>query len=210
MAVNQKPSIVKVVSEYVHLRRAGKELVGLCPFHAEKSPSFAVNEKKGVFHCHGCQEGGDVIDFMRKLRGMSYRQAIAALGMDPNARRPAPDWRLRTEARRLAAWANNTTQRVMSVMREIGQQSLIAKDLKFSEEGAALARKWTLFEMLAEDLQNKKYVLGLYRYREAIEHLHADALIEPWPEWPALTPEYLAFIEANLPAPEKGRFKRDG
>jgi DNA primase len=69
-----KPSIVEVIGQRVELRKLGKEYAGLCPFHDDKTPSFSVNEEKAVFYCHGCGAAGDVIDFIVKLDGVSFRQ----------------------------------------------------------------------------------------------------------------------------------------
>jgi DNA primase len=195
--VNQKPSIVEVVGDYVQLRRAGKELIGLCPFHSEKTPSFAVNEDKGVFYCHACQEGGDVVTFIRKLKGLGYREAIAEIGMDPGTRRPAPDRRLLAEARKVAQWANEMTRRAEYLLRDIGQRSIRAKECGFVEEIEALVRDWAILEMIADDLQSESRVLELYEQRKDIEHLLANAHVEPLPESPALLLEM--FSDRRVP-----------
>src|SRR5262245_28309395 len=62
--VMNKPSIMSVVDEHVRLRKSEKEYVGLCRFHSEATPSFYVNDAKGFYHCFGCQESGDAIDFV--------------------------------------------------------------------------------------------------------------------------------------------------
>ena len=72
-SMESKPSITEVVSRYVTLRQQGREQVGLCPFHAEKTPSFWVNEDKGLFYCHGCHEKGDVIDFIELIEKVNYQ-----------------------------------------------------------------------------------------------------------------------------------------
>ncbi|CAO5169096.1 DNA primase [Frankia sp. AiPs1] len=78
--VRERSPIADVVSEYVQLRPAGRnELVGLCPFHEEKSPSFYVNVATGLFHCFGCQQGGDVYSFVREIDGLSFREASERL-----------------------------------------------------------------------------------------------------------------------------------
>jgi hypothetical protein len=184
LSLNQKPSIVEIVGMYVHLCRAGKELTGLCPFHTEKTPSFTVNEEKGVFYCHGCHDGGDVIDFVRKRKGLSYCEALAELGMDSRHRRPAPDRRLLVEARNVAQWANEMTRRAEYLLRDIGQRSIRAKECKLVKELEVFSREWAILETLAEDLQSESHVLQLYGQREDIEHLLANADVEPWPEWP--------------------------
>jgi 5S rRNA maturation endonuclease (ribonuclease M5) len=69
-----------VVGETVRLRREGQEFVGLCPFHAEKTPSFKVNDKKRFFHCFGCGARGDVFDWLQRQRGMTAEEAASHLG----------------------------------------------------------------------------------------------------------------------------------
>jgi len=77
--VKQRLSIDEVVGGYVELKRSGRNLKGLCPFHAEKSPSFMVNPEKGIYHCFGCGEGGDHFEFVMKMEGLSFREALEKL-----------------------------------------------------------------------------------------------------------------------------------
>ncbi|MEO7448523.1 MAG: DNA primase [Humibacillus sp.] len=77
--VKARSSIEDVVSEHVTLRRSGARLVGLCPFHDEKSPSFGINPAAGFYHCFGCGEGGDVISFVQKLEALSFSEAVERL-----------------------------------------------------------------------------------------------------------------------------------
>ena len=62
--IRDRTDIVQVIGEYVALRRSGVNHLGLCPFHAEKSPSFNVNSAKQMYHCFGCGKSGDVIRFL--------------------------------------------------------------------------------------------------------------------------------------------------
>ncbi|PWI18567.1 DNA primase [Streptomyces sp. Act143] len=79
-AVRDAVPIDAVVSEYLQLRNAGGgNLKGLCPFHDEKSPSFQVSPSKGLFHCFGCQEGGDTITFVMKVDHLSFSEAVERL-----------------------------------------------------------------------------------------------------------------------------------
>ncbi|GGX60684.1 DNA primase [Streptomyces anandii] len=79
-AVRDAVPIDAVVSEYLQLRGAGGgNLKGLCPFHDEKSPSFQVSPSKGLFHCFGCQEGGDTITFVMKVDHLSFSEAVERL-----------------------------------------------------------------------------------------------------------------------------------
>ncbi|MET9292508.1 DNA primase [Streptomyces sp. NPDC003077] len=79
-AVRDAVPIDTVVSEYLQLRNAGGgNLKGLCPFHDEKSPSFHVSPAKGLYHCFGCQEGGDTVDFIMKIDHLSFAETIERL-----------------------------------------------------------------------------------------------------------------------------------
>ncbi|MFJ4845055.1 MULTISPECIES: DNA primase [unclassified Streptomyces] len=79
-AVRDAVPIDAVVSEYLQLRNAGGgNLKGLCPFHDEKSPSFQVSPSKGLYHCFGCQEGGDTLDFVMKVDHLSFSEAVERL-----------------------------------------------------------------------------------------------------------------------------------
>ena len=71
-------NILQVVQEYVPLKRAGAVYKGLCPFHAEKSPSFAVHPVKQIYHCFGCGVGGDVFKFVMEMEKISFPEAIRA------------------------------------------------------------------------------------------------------------------------------------
>lgn len=71
--------IVDVVGDYVQLKRSGRNFMGLCPFHNEKTPSFNVNPAMGIFKCFGCGEAGDVISFLTKKEGISFVEAVRTL-----------------------------------------------------------------------------------------------------------------------------------
>jgi DNA primase len=77
--VRQRTDIVELISRYVKLKKAGKNYLGLCPFHAEKTPSFTVNPSKNFFHCFGCKESGDVFAFLMKIEGKSFPEALSEL-----------------------------------------------------------------------------------------------------------------------------------
>ncbi len=77
--VRDATSIVDVVSEHVRLRKRGRNYLGLCPFHSEKTPSFNVLEDKGIFKCFGCGAAGDVYTFLMKLEGLTFPEAIEKL-----------------------------------------------------------------------------------------------------------------------------------
>ncbi|WP_323052487.1 DNA primase [Pediococcus acidilactici] len=74
--VRSAVNIVDVVSRYVQLRKAGKNLFGICPFHDEKTPSFSVSEDKQIFHCFSCGRGGNVFKFLMDLEKISFPEAV--------------------------------------------------------------------------------------------------------------------------------------
>ncbi|GAA4946131.1 DNA primase [Yinghuangia aomiensis] len=83
--VREAARIDEVVGEHLQLRNAGGgNLKGLCPFHDEKSPSFNVAPAKGLFHCFGCQEGGDVIEFVKKVEHLTFSEAVERLAAQYN------------------------------------------------------------------------------------------------------------------------------
>ena len=73
----QAADIVEVVSRYVTLRKAGKDYKALCPFHAEKTPSFYVSPSKQIFKCFGCGVGGDAIKFLQLKENLTFAEALA-------------------------------------------------------------------------------------------------------------------------------------
>ncbi|MBI4620830.1 MAG: DNA primase [Desulfobacterales bacterium] len=77
--IKDRVSIVEVISDYVSLKKAGKNYKGLCPFHSEKTPSFMVNEEKQIFHCFGCNTGGNVFNFLMKMDRLSFPEAARGL-----------------------------------------------------------------------------------------------------------------------------------
>jgi len=78
--IRDRVDIADVVGHHVSLRRAGQNLVGLCPFHQEKSPSFSVSPSKQMFYCFGCKAGGDVFAFLSKVTGATFPEVLRELG----------------------------------------------------------------------------------------------------------------------------------
>ncbi len=78
--IKQRIDIVDLVRQYVpHLKKAGKTWKACCPFHKEKTPSFTVDGEKGLYYCFGCQEGGDIFDFLMKIENLSFNEAVRKL-----------------------------------------------------------------------------------------------------------------------------------
>lgn len=78
--IQEATEIVNLVSGYVNLKKAGQNFQGLCPFHSEKSPSFTVSPSKQIFHCFGCQTGGDVFKFLMLKERLAFPEAVRELG----------------------------------------------------------------------------------------------------------------------------------
>ena len=76
--------IETILKPYVKLTRKGSSLVGLCPFHSEKTGSFSVSHGKNLYHCFGCGRGGDGISFVMEKEGMSFTQAVEKIASDHN------------------------------------------------------------------------------------------------------------------------------
>ena len=89
--IRNSNDIVDVISQYVILKRSGRNFFGLCPFHKEKSPSFSVSPDKQIFHCFGCGVGGNVIHFVSKIENIDFRETLELLANRANIPLPALD-----------------------------------------------------------------------------------------------------------------------
>ena len=77
--IRARADLVEVIGTHVRLRQAGRNHIGLCPFHNEKTPSFTVSRERGFFHCFGCGAGGTVFNFLMRMEGLSFPEAVQAL-----------------------------------------------------------------------------------------------------------------------------------
>jgi len=160
-----KPSIVDTVSRYVDLRRFGKEFVALCPFHTEKTPSFSVNEDKGVYHCFGCGEAGDVLDFVMKMEGVDFKGALACLGLAGIPRRLKP----KKSPERIAAEVMTSWAEKMSLYLSF-RMRLLAGGIPIEKETDGLcSRQWNILETLDDDLANPGSLPGIWKQRATVE-----------------------------------------
>lgn len=113
--IKAKNDIVEVVEQYVALpKKTGSNFFGLCPFHSEKTPSFSVVPGKQIFHCFGCNKGGDVINFIREIEHLSYREALEFLADRAGIKLPEeedPNVQQRRKLRARVIAANNEAAR---------------------------------------------------------------------------------------------------
>jgi DNA primase len=127
-AVRDRTDIVKLVSQYLTLKKAGGDnMTGLCPFHQEKTPSFSVSPAKQVFYCHGCGKGGDAIGFLRELEHLGFTEAVERLaqqaGVTLHYEGDSPAER-RAAARRIALIkANEEAARLYTAMLAEGREA---------------------------------------------------------------------------------------
>ncbi|MEH7254745.1 CHC2 zinc finger domain-containing protein, partial [Neobacillus niacini] len=82
--IRQSVDIVELISEYVQLKKQGRNYFGLCPFHGENSPSFSVSSDKQIYHCFGCGAGGNVFSFLMELEGITFLEAAVKLAEKAN------------------------------------------------------------------------------------------------------------------------------
>jgi len=86
--ISKSNDIVDVISQYVHLKRKGRNYFGVCPFHNEKSPSFSVSPDRQIFKCFGCGVGGTAYTFLMKIEGITFREAVEQLAERANIQLP--------------------------------------------------------------------------------------------------------------------------
>ncbi len=128
--VKQQADIVRVVGEYVHLKKSGQNFTGLCPFHSEKTASFAVHPVKQIYHCFGCGVGGDVFKFVMEVEKLSFPEAVRAVAEKCGIPIPRPRARTQEEKR-------ETQQRTALVEMHGEAATFFARQLEATSEGKA-------------------------------------------------------------------------
>jgi len=89
--IRTRVDIIGLIGRYVDLKKAGRNYKGLCPFHGEKTPSFNVSPDKQIFHCFGCQAGGDALAFLMSYEGLSFPEAARSLAAECGIEIPESD-----------------------------------------------------------------------------------------------------------------------
>ena len=114
--IKQRLDVVDFISNYLPLKKAGANFRGLCPFHTEKTPSFMVSRPKQIWHCFGCQEGGDIFAFAMKMDGIEFGEALRLLAQKANIELPHYDPQLNT--------LRNTVLNVLDAAKDLFGQAL--------------------------------------------------------------------------------------
>jgi DNA primase len=128
--VKQQADIVRVVGEYVQLKKAGQNYRGLCPFHSEKTPSFNVHPTKQIYHCFGCGQGGDVFKFVMEMEKCAFPEAIRIVAEKCGIALPKPKERSPEERK-------ENQQRAVLVEMHREAQTFFVKQLEGTLEGKA-------------------------------------------------------------------------
>jgi len=128
--VKQQADIVRVVGEYVRLKKAGKDFSGLCPFHQEKTPSFTVSPIKQIFYCFGCGKGGDVYNFVMEMEKCEFPEAMKIVAEKCGISIPHPKERSSAERKE-----NQQRATLVEIHREA--QTFFGKQLEGTPEGKA-------------------------------------------------------------------------
>lgn len=147
--VRASSDIVEIISEYIHLKKSGRNYFGVCPFHNEKTPSFSVSPDKQIFHCFGCGAGGNAISFLMKIENISFVEAVQTLAK--RARIELPQENVSDEIKA----KNFLKEQMFSVSKEAAR---FFYDQLMSEKGKA-ARKY-LASRGIETRTIKKFGLG--------------------------------------------------
>jgi DNA primase len=128
--VKQQADIVRVVGEYVRLKKTGKDFSGLCPFHQEKTPSFTVSPLKQIFYCFGCGKGGDVFNFVMEMEKSGFPEAVRTVAEKCGIAIPRPRERSPEERQE-----NQQRAALTEMQREA--QTFFAKQISGTLEGKA-------------------------------------------------------------------------
>lgn len=161
--ITDAADIVEVVSDYVHLIKRGRNYVGLCPFHNEKTPSFSVNSVRNFCYCFSCKKGGSPVNFIMEKEGLSYHDALLHLaskyGIKVQEKELSDDERRELNERESLLIANEWAA------------SKMEKDLRDTEEGRSVGLQY-LYQRGVTDDAIRKFRLG---YNPDGGHVLADA-----------------------------------
>ena len=176
--IKNSNDIVDIISQYVILKRSGRNFFGLCPFHKEKTPSFSVSPDKQIFHCFGCGAGGNVIHFISKIENVDFRESLEILAERAGIKLPTLDGTIDNKRQELkekvyqinkdaALFYHDTLYKPTSKLaqeyikrRKLDNKTLKTYTIGYAEGNSNLYRflkdkNYTDEEILASDLVNK-------------------------------------------------------
>lgn len=161
--ITDAADIVEVVSDYVHLIKRGRNFVGLCPFHNEKTPSFSVNSVRNFCYCFSCKKGGSPVNFIMEKEGLSYHDALLHL---------AAKYGIKVEEKELSDdERRQLNERESLIVANEWAASKMEKDLRNTEEGRNVGLQY-LYQRGVTEEAIKKFRLG---YNPDGGHVLADA-----------------------------------
>jgi CHC2-type zinc finger protein len=165
--VRDASDIIKVVAEYVRLRKAGGagRFVGLCPFHQEKTPSFNVNYRRQFYKCFGCGAGGDVFKFVMAIEGLSFVRAKELLAARAGIPLSTQCW-TPTE-RRCYARATADADSLAVRLADFALGSILAAERKLSELAVALIGTGICGTAMLSDLHRQVHLLRIARPQDS-------------------------------------------
>ncbi|MDE7420403.1 MAG: DNA primase [Muribaculaceae bacterium] len=149
--ITETADIVEVVSDYVHLIKRGRNYVGLCPFHNEKTPSFSVNTVRNFCYCFSCKKGGSPVNFIMEKEGLSYHDALLHLASKYNIK--VEEKELSDDERR------QLNERESLLLANEWAAQKMEKDLRETEEGRSVGLQY-LYQRGVTDEAIKKFRLG--------------------------------------------------
>lgn len=150
----QRIDLAQLVGEVVTLRKAGRRFVGLCPFHAEKTPSFSVNQEEGFYYCFGCHAAGDAITFLRETQGLEFREAVEQLAARAGVTLPEDE----VDAATLRSRARNRDERARIIEANALAQAFFRANMR--RDVGAKAREY-LAGRAIDDATAERYELGV-------------------------------------------------
>lgn len=177
--ITNKLDIVDVISEYLSLKKAGKNFKAVCPFHEEKTPSFFVNPEKQIFHCFGCGIGGNIFKFLMNIENISFPEAVILAAKKAGV-----------EISITAMKSNEEREKIMEVNKTAAE---IYNELIFAQQGKRALEYFYKRNLNNEDI--KKYLLGYAPY-------DSDFLIKKIKEKDTNSAQ---FVKAGLIDIEKGK-----
>ena len=164
MKTIEKPDIVEIIKkEGVELQQRGRNLVGLCPFHSERTPSFCVDPEKQSFKCYGCGKYGDSIDFIQHYKGLSFKGSLVYLGISSNGqvKTNLQEIKRRKLVEKFKEWCSNYMKYLCEMLRLCNQiDALVGSPEQLEIEGLA-----------------EMYLLkGVYQYHLSLLNGNEDAV----------------------------------